>query len=302
MREVARVIAHHGKLIVEESTYNYLFTRDNITKIGLIGEWSSLRGANLDLAVVVGGDGTMLEAARNLYNIPLIGVNMGRLGFITDLPRVGAAQVIDLILRDWAAWDRERSSDGPVPAYPKNVTLERRALIHAERDNVSWGDALNDIVISKTGGRILEFKVFVDEKFAYKVRADGLIISTPTGSTAYAYSAGGSILSPGSHTLQLIPMMPQTRSYSPLIISDRECVRVEMVAGEARIWADGIDSGTIVQPDLVKPAISRNSSWVNVCRSFHDAVFVHPHFSDLDYEYFQTLREKLNWHLEPGTR
>ena len=166
-------------------------------------------GAHADLAIVLGGDGTMLNAARRLarYRVPLVGVNQGRLGFMTDISRQDMLTCMDDLL------------DG-------RFAPENRMLLAAEviRDGkeIASNLALNDVVVDKGAiGRMIEFELFIDGEFIYNLRSDGLIVSTPTGSTAYSMSAGGPILHPTLTGIALVPLCPHALSNRPIIVNDR---------------------------------------------------------------------------------
>ena len=222
-----------------------------------------------DLAIVIGGDGTMLSAARELVRqrVPLVGINQGRLGFMTDIGHQDMQRGVGAIL------------DG-------NYTIEERSLIDAEirRDGKSLLRtlALNEAVIGKGAeGRLIEFELSVDGEFVYTLRADGMIVSTPTGSTAYALSAQGPILHPAVPALTLVPLNPHTLSARPVSVSDRSVIEIAVVhALDARAHFDGLALADMAEGDRL------------VLRRSADVVrFVHPP----GYRYFATLREKLGW-------
>lgn len=239
----------------------------------------------VEVFVVVGGDGTVLDVARQVAGSgkPIIGVNQGRLGFITDIPADIAPKIILEMLN-------MRFSN-------PSVVVEVRHLLSLSKEGKDLGIALNEVTISKMGGRMIEYKVHIGKagnlQFAYKARADGLIVATPTGSTAYALAAGGSIINPTSRVIQIIPMFPQTISYSPLIIDDSYSVYFELVSGNAEAWIDGQGPHYIQQGYqggvLISQADKKITLW-------------HPKTQDVSYDYWNTLRQKLNWHLEPGTK
>jgi NAD+ kinase len=222
-----------------------------------------------DLAIVVGGDGTMLTAARSLLrdHVPLTGVNQGRVGFMTDIGYDDMRTGIESIL------------DG-------KYLLEERAALEAEvlRDGKSiiQGIALNEAVVSRgADGRMIEFSLSIDGESVYRLRGDGLIVATPTGSTAYALSAQGPILHPAVAALALVPLNPHTLSARPVSISDRCAIEITLEhAFDARAHFDGV-----VRTDL------RDGDRVILKRSADSARFVHPP----GYRYFATLREKLRW-------
>ena len=226
-------------------------------------------GRSADLAIVVGGDGTMLAAARNLvrHRVPLVGVNQGRVGFMTD---IGHAEM--------------RASIGNI--LDGKYAVEERALIDAEirRDDevVLRTIALNEAVVGKgSQGRLIEFDLSLDGEFVYTLRADGVIVATPTGSTAYAMSAHGPILHPAVPAFALVPLNPHTLSARPVSVSDRSVIEIVLArALDARAHFDGFALADMQEGDRL------------VLRRSADAVkFVHPP----GYRYFATLREKLRW-------
>ena len=230
-------------------------------------------GAHADLAIVLGGDGTMLNAARRLarYKVPLVGVNQGRLGFMTDIAREDMLSCMDDLL------------DG-------RFTPESRILLDAEviRNGKEIADnlALNDIVVDKGAiGRMIEFELFIDGEFIYNVRSDGLIVSTPTGSTAYSLSSGGPILHPGMAGICLVPLCPHALTNRPLIVKDTADIELRVThADDPRVHFDGQ-----VTIDLLK------GDSIRVRRSDYTICFLHPP----GYSYFSMLRQKLHWSARP---
>ena len=226
-------------------------------------------GAECDLCVVVGGDGTMLGVGRQLarHDIPLVGINQGRLGFITDIALEGYREALAPILRG--------VSDE-----------ERRSLMHARvlRDGHCVFDALamNDVVVNRgaTSGMV-ELRVEVDGHFVASQRADGLIVATPTGSTAYALSAGGPMLHPSVSGWVLVPIAPHALSNRPLVLHDASEVAIEVVAGrDASASFDMQSLASLLHGDRIL-----------VRRSQYQARFLHPR----GWSYFDTLRKKLHW-------
>ena len=226
-------------------------------------------GADCDLCVVVGGDGTMLGVGRQLarHDIPLVGINQGRLGFITDIALEGYREALAPILRG--------ESDE-----------ERRSLMHARvmRDGHCVFDALamNDVVVNRgaTSGMV-ELRVEVDGHFVASQRADGLIVATPTGSTAYALSAGGPMLHPSVSGWVLVPIAPHALSNRPLVLHDASEVAIEVVAGrDASASFDMQSLASLLHGDRIL-----------VRRSQYQARFLHPR----GWSYFDTLRKKLHW-------
>jgi NAD+ kinase len=226
-------------------------------------------GAFADLAIVLGGDGTMLAAARNLarHQVPLSGINQGRVGFMTDIALRDMHESVGAML------------DG-------RYSLEERALIDAEilRDGqrVLRTVALNEAVVGKgTQGRLIEVEVRINGEYVYALRADGLIVATPTGSTAYALSAQGPILQPGVAAFALVPLNPHVLSARPVSVSDASVIEVSLLrALDARAHFDGFALTELVQGDRLV-----------LKRSAHAIRFAHPP----GYSYFAMLREKLSW-------
>ncbi len=226
-------------------------------------------GRECDLALVVGGDGTMLGFGRQLasYGVPLIGINQGRLGFITDIPLNKIEETLKPMLRG-------------------EYAVDDRALMHAKvwRDGHCVFDALamNDVVVNRgaTSGMV-ELRVEVDGHFVATQRADGLIIATPTGSTAYALSAGGPLLYPSLPSWVMVPIAPHTLSNRPLVLADPGEIVIELVSGrDASANFDMQSLASLLLGDRI-----------TVKRSQHHARFLHPR----GWSYFDTLRKKLHW-------
>ncbi|MEK7842838.1 MAG: NAD kinase, partial [Pseudomonadota bacterium] len=184
-------------------------------------------GARADLAIVLGGDGTMLNIARKLapFDVPLVGINQGRLGFLTDLS-------IDTMLETVGAM-----LDG-------RYVTERRMLLSAEvirsEASVFGALALNDVAVNRgSGGSMIEFEVHINGEYVYSLRADGLIVATPTGSTAYALSSGGPILHPSLDLIALVPVSPHTLSNRPIVVGPDAFVEILMHrTADARVHSD----------------------------------------------------------------
>ncbi len=232
-------------------------------------------GEQVDLAIAVGGDGTMLGVARQLaaFGVPLLGINHGRLGFITDIQ-----------LGQW------REALGAV--LEGECTSEQRTLltIRVMRKGVLvWEElALNDVVVSRSSrAGMIELQVEVDDMYMYNQRADGLIIATPTGSTAYALSANGPILHPRTAGLVLVPVAPQSLSNRPIVLPDDVSITIRVVEGrEPRVSCD-----MQVFSEL------KTGDDIFVKRAPFAAQFLHP----AGYGFYETLRNKLNWHNLPVT-
>ena len=224
-------------------------------------------GSKVDLAIVMGGDGTMLSVARALMNdnIPLVGINRGRFGFLTDLRAEDMLSQIDKILAG---------------GYQKETRMLLTASVVRDGHEVHQGFALNDVVI-KSGLRLIEIEVEVEGKFVYKQRSDGLILSTPTGTTAYALSAGGPILHPSLDAIALVPISPHTLSNRPITVTSESKIEVNLVqVDDAQISYDGQFQLALELGDRIQ-----------VRRADKDITLLHPS----DYCYFEMLRNKLNW-------
>jgi NAD+ kinase len=226
-------------------------------------------GAFADLAMVLGGDGTMLAAARSLarHKVPLAGINQGRVGFMTDIALQDMHASVGAIL------------DG-------RCSIEERALLDAQimrgAARVLHTVALNEAVVGKGAqGRLIEVEVRIDGEYVYALRADGLIVATPTGSTAYALSAQGPILQPGVAAFALVPLNPHVLSARPVSVSDRSAIEIVLLrAHDARAHFDGFALTELAQGDRL--LLKRSADAIR---------FVHPP----GYSYFAMLREKLSW-------
>jgi NAD+ kinase len=225
----------------------------------------------VDLVIVVGGDGTFLETARNIVNWqrPILGINLGRLGFLTDIP---AAQMEEMVLSVLAG----------------QFEIEQRLMLRVriERDGETFYDqlALNDVVLHKVHmEHMIEFEVMIDNRFVQSQRSDGLIIATPTGSTAYALSAGGPILQPSLEALTLVSINPHSMSNRPIVVASTS--RIEIHSGEQRKEPAQITCDGHVKFDLMA------SDRIFIERHSHVVAMVHP----LPHDHFLMLRQKLHW-------
>lgn len=229
-----------------------------------------------EVLIVVGGDGTMLHVAHTTPKPILLGVNLGRVGFITDIPAQNACWMVSELIAD-----------------PEIGKLRECGLLEAiASDNKStlfyMNRVLNEFHISRATSKLLELNIYIDDAFAFHVRADGLLVSTPVGSTAYSLAAGGSIMAPSCDALQIVPMMPQTLSHRPLIVSGDKTIKLEVKSGVAMVEGDGQESGTHLQ----------EGAFINIRYSAEKIRMLKP----ASYSYYETLRTKLNWHLEAGTK
>lgn len=226
-------------------------------------------GQSCDLAVVVGGDGTMLGIGRQLacFDVPLIGINHGRLGFITDIPFEAMEKTLPPMLRG---------------EYDEDA----RSLIHGRvirgQDCVFDALAMNDVVVHRSNAQgMVELRVEVDGRFVAKQRADGLIVATATGSTAYSLSAGGPILHPSMAGWVLAPLAPHTLSNRPVVFPNTGELSIEIVSGrDASVNFDMQSLASLMQRDRIV-----------LTQSEHRVRFLHPR----GWSYFDTLRQKLHW-------
>lgn len=231
-------------------------------------------GQEADVAIVVGGDGTMLGIARQLasFQVPLIGINQGRLGFMTDIPLDRMMPVLSDMLSG-------------------KVESEQRTLLEGsvqrEGQQIYQALAVNDIVVSRGAGvGMVELRVDVDRRFMYNQRSDGLIVSTPTGSTAYALSAGGPLLHPNLNGIVLAPIAPHALSNRPIVVPDSSEIVVEIISGR----------DISVNFDMQTLASLHHHDRISIRRSSHAITFLHP----LGWSYYATLREKLHWNEYPS--
>jgi NAD+ kinase len=224
-----------------------------------------------NLIVSLGGDGTLLSAARHFADlkIPIVGVNIGHLGFLVDVPYDDKFSQLDKILQG---------------EYKSENRLMLSATVVREKKIVFDAISLNDIVIRiKNTVKMIEFKTYINNIFVNNQRADGLIINTPSGSTAYALSSGGSILSAGINAVQVLPICPHTLSSRPIVINADDKIKVvyrKRNKFKAHVVADGYKSFDLMPQDEI-----------HIQKSKHDATLIHP----IDHDSYSILREKLNW-------
>lgn len=228
-------------------------------------------GEKHDLIVVVGGDGSLLSAARMAIkvNVPVIGINRGRLGFLTDISPLDLERQLGEVLSG---------------AYEEEHRFLLQTSIHDEQSVYFQGDALNDVVLSRGNEtHLIEFDVYVNRQFVSHFRSDGLIIATPTGSTAYALSAGGPIMHPQLNAMVIVPMFSHSLSSRPLVVDGQAQIDLHISKAnesDLRISCDGHESR------LVKPG-----QLVSVEKNAQQLRLLHP----CDYHYYDTLRIKLGW-------
>jgi NAD+ kinase len=265
LEEIAQFLLRQGLEVTLE--------RETALNTGLTGHGAATPaeiGQRCDMAIVVGGDGTMLGIARQLarFGIPLVGINQGRLGFITDVPVGHFAEAL-------------------APMIAGDFEEERRTMLEGsvcrDGDVIFEGFALNDVIVSRGAtASMVELKIDVGADFVANLRADGLIVGSPTGSTAYALSAGGPILHPGIAGWVLVPIAPHDLSNRPIVLPDAREISIEIVAGR----------DASVNFDMQALASLLHGDRVTVRRSAHQVRFLHP----VGWSYYATLRRKLHWH------
>ncbi len=228
-------------------------------------------GAQCDLAIIVGGDGTMLNSARKLseFNVPLVGINQGRLGFLADISP-----------------DALRETLAPILAG--DYIEEPRSILHAsficEHGMETESDAFNEVAIHKWNvARMIELDTYIDDQYVNTQRSDGLIVASPTGSTAYALSGGGPLVHPSLNSVILVPICPHTMSHRPLVVAGDSTIEIiisEKNTEDAQVTCDGQFNFNLIPGDRI------------IIRNKPDPVrLIHPQ----GYDYYGVLRAKLHW-------
>lgn len=262
------------------SVYNWL--RDHKYRVlledriahacGVEGSTLEQIGEQADLVIVIGGDGNMLGMARRLakYQVPLIGINRGNLGFLTDIAPQSAFEQLYSCLERKAFMIEER--------FLLQATIERNGKI------IESNNALNEIVVhSSQIAKTIDFEVCIDGKFAFSQRADGLIISTPTGSTAYSLSAGGPILSPNLNAIALVPMNPHSLSSRPLVVDGDSLISLRFARYNQPSLTLACDSQVHLPFEVEDRIVVKKSP--DTLQLLHLS----------DYNYFTVLGSKLGW-------
>jgi len=270
LKDLAKLLKDLGcEVFLEGATAKHVGLNDFPTKTA-----ENFAGA-IDLVVVLGGDGTMLGIGRQLAgsNVPLVGINMGRLGYMTDIP----IQSVHTTLPKIIAGEFE---------------ADTRTLLHAvvlrNGKEINRALALNDVVVNRSGiSGMVELAVHVNGSFMYNQRSDGLIVSTPTGSTAYALSAGGPILHPHVAGILLVPIAPHSLSNRPIVLPKDSVTVIEVV--------NGLE--VIVNFDMQSQTNLQNGDKIEVRQSDKTIALLHPS----NHSDYKTLREKLHWNEYPST-
>ena len=279
------IIGKHGDSRVKDAIdelYNFLSSRDRevfidkataeiIPELDYPSMPRQQLGHEVDIAVIVGGDGTLLNAARSLacYDVPVLGINLGRLGFLTD------------ISPDDLQAKLERIFEGKYIEEPRGLLHTK---IYRQGELINQSSAFNDVVIHKwNGARMLEYETYIDDQFINTTRSDGIIVSTPTGSTGYALSGGGPLIHPSLHAIVLVPICPHSMSYRPLVVyadSEIKIIVKDCNQAEAQVTCDGqINLGLQAEDRII------------ISREEHLIRLIHPK----SYDYYAMLRAKLHW-------
>jgi NAD+ kinase len=262
---------HHGDYLVEGLSAEVCAAREIMRAEG------AAVVAGRDLVIAVGGDGTLLRAAQLAFphNVPLLGVNLGRLGFLADLSLPQVATGLAAILTG---------------AYATEERFVLRCEILRAGQIIATGHALNDVVIQRWNTtRLITLHTYVDGCFVHSQRADGMIVATPTGSTAYALSGGGPILSPALPAVVLVPVCPHTLTNRPIVLANTSVVEIEIASDhpdedQSRVTCDGNALPSVSAGDRIR--ISRHDQVVRL---------IHP----ADHDHFAILRAKLQWGQGP---
>lgn len=265
MEDIAQFLVRQG---VEVSMERDTAQANNLVDYGALSR--AELGEQCDIAVVVGGDGTMLGTARELarWGVPLVGVNQGRLGFITDIPVDQAMQALAPILSGDYEEEHRSMLDGSV---------------WRDGEEIFESLSMNDVVVSRGAtASMVELRVQIGAEHIANIRADGLIVASPTGSTAYSLSAGGPILHPSIGGWVLVPIASHTMSNRPIVLPDSEEIQIEIVAGR----------DASANFDMQSLASLLHGDQVRVRRSAHKVRFLHPR----GWSYYATLRRKLRWY------
>lgn len=231
----------------------------------------------LDLVIVVGGDGSMLSSSRSMvdYGVPLLGVNRGRLGFLTDiLPDDMEEEVGRVLSGEYIISDR----------FLLEAALYRIGKDGQEMKKVSCGIALNDVVLHPGKSvRMMEFDLYIDNQFVYSQRSDGLIVSTPTGSTAYALSGGGPIMHPNLDAIVLVPMNPHTLSSRPLAVGGNSEIEIRVASRDELDPMVTCDGQNDLQPEP--------GDVIRIHKKAQPLRLIHP----VEHNFYETCRTKLGW-------
>lgn len=272
LKRLKNFLLNEGYQVILEDT-----TATVLPGHGLQVSTRKLMGEICDLVIVVGGDGSLLGAARALanYNIPVLGVNRGQLGFLTDISPLELEEKVGEVLAG---------------EYIEESRFLLDMYLKRDGEPISYGCGLNDIVLHPgKSTRMIGFELYIEGQFVYSQRSDGLIVATPTGSTAYALSAGGPIMHPRLDAIVLVPMFPHTLSSRPIVVDGNS--EIKIVIGESNetyphVSCDGQIHVTCAPGDSI-----------TITKKPQKLRLIHP----INHNYYQTCRDKLGWASTLGT-
>jgi len=265
LRDLAAHLLQRGRKVIADPSIS-----DGLAGLDVTGADPAQIAGEAELMVAIGGDGTMLYATSLVAQaeVPLLGINRGRLGFLTDVGTERMLDTVDEILGG-------------------RYVEERRIMLEATMegsDGTATGFALNDVVLQKRDtGRMIDFETWIDGRYVNTHGGDGLVVATPTGSTAYALSGGGPILHPDTDAIAMVPICPHTLSDRPLVVRTEAEIEIRVIErGDTHpeVTCDGHLLGVLT------PA-----SGLTIRRADRSAILIHP----LDHDYFRILRSKLHW-------
>lgn len=256
---------------VEQDCSEILTNQLNTSQVNVLPK--EKMGEQCDLIIVVGGDGSFLDAGRAIVNWgrPMVGINRGRLGFLTDIsPQAFKQYLIPILEGTYQAEQR----------FLLEMSLVRHTKV------IETDCALNDVVLySGDIARMIEFELSVNNQYVYKLRSDGLIAATPTGSTAYALSGGGPVLYPTLNAMVIVPMHPHNLTSRPIVLDSQDKIELRITSGDTihpRVSCDGQIHYNVQSEDKIE--IARKAKMLTI---------LHPN----DYDYYHTLRSKLHWSI-----
>ncbi len=272
LKRLKNFLLNEGYQVILEDT-----TATVLPGHGLQVSTRKLMGEICDLVIVVGGDGSLLGAARALanYNVPVLGVNRGQLGFLTDISPLELEEKVGEVLAG---------------EYIEESRFLLDMYLKRDGEPISYGCGLNDIVLHPgKSTRMIGFELYIEGQFVYSQRSDGLIVATPTGSTAYALSAGGPIMHPRLDAIVLVPMFPHTLSSRPIVVDGNS--EIKIVIGESNetyphVSCDGQIHVTCAPGDSI-----------TITKKPQKLRLIHP----INHNYYQTCRDKLGWASTLGT-
>ena len=261
-KQIEEILSSKGCRILYDNT----FKKD--TGIKNLKTYSSkYLTSHCDLVIAIGGDGTMLSCSRlyGLQAIPILGINLGKLGFLTDIAPDELTTRLQEVLSGQYSLDQRFFLESTVKGSKKKHI------------------ALNEVVIhSGAIAQLIEYDLFIDGVFVFRQKADGIIISSPTGSTAYSLSGGGPIVHPGLEAITLLPMFPQSLSTSPLIVKASSKIKVKLINSKLKSQLSFDSHESLMVKGHQEIIISRSKSELNL---------IHPK----DHDFFEGCRNKLGW-------